>query len=198
MDKTYVAVCSVRRLKKVRGKLMEKIYEMNFGLAPSDHTYTQRVAVRGIAVKNNKVLMITTKLGDCMFPGGGMDLGESEIDTLKREVEEESGYRCKEVGAYVCISHERKEDKFKPGTYIDLISKYYICTVEDKMTHQCLDAYERDLEFKGTWLDYDGAIQMNLDYRAKAKIKDFWRLRTLRILEMIKNGLIDSPLMERG
>lgn len=36
--------------------------------------------------------MIQSKYGDYKFPGGGMEEGENRIDTLAREIKEETGF----------------------------------------------------------------------------------------------------------
>lgn len=51
-----------------------------------------RTAVRGIIRRDGKYLLIHSKYGDYKFPGGGMEEGENQIDTLIREIKEETGF----------------------------------------------------------------------------------------------------------
>lgn len=57
----------------------------------------RRIAVRGIVYKNNQILAVLHKKSDgtpvdfWATPGGGLDIGESLIDGLKREMVEETG-----------------------------------------------------------------------------------------------------------
>ena len=52
----------------------------------------ERIAVRGIVKKDNRYAFIKSdRYGDYKFPGGGREEYESDIDTLKREIFEETG-----------------------------------------------------------------------------------------------------------
>jgi ADP-ribose pyrophosphatase YjhB (NUDIX family) len=57
----------------------------------------RRIAVRGIVYKNNKILAVQHKKPDgtpvdfWATPGGGLDIGESLLDGLRREMIEETG-----------------------------------------------------------------------------------------------------------
>lgn len=53
-----------------------------------------RISVYGIAIKDEKVLMISQNFGYAL-PGGAVELGEKHEDTLVREIFEESGYKVK-------------------------------------------------------------------------------------------------------
>ncbi len=54
--------------------------------------FTFRPSAYGIVVHENKVLLLPTKsTGKYFLPGGGIDPGERAVDTVKREVVEESG-----------------------------------------------------------------------------------------------------------
>lgn len=58
-------------------------------------TYRRRPGAYGLIVKGRKVLLALTEDEDesLMFPGGGIDPGESPIQALHREVMEETGWR---------------------------------------------------------------------------------------------------------
>ncbi len=57
-----------------------------------------RVAIYGVYSKNGTVLMVKdTQSKQWEFPGGGIEVGESEIDALKRELYEETGLSLNDV-----------------------------------------------------------------------------------------------------
>ena len=59
----------------------------------TDGTVFERPSVRGIVIKDGKILMIhSLKYDYYKLPGGGIEKGESYEEALIREVNEESGY----------------------------------------------------------------------------------------------------------
>src|SRR5574344_2040560 len=67
-----------------------------------DGSIFHRTAVRGVISRKNtsgqiELLMIHGKYGDYKFPGGGQEQNETNIDTLCREVKEETGFSVKKI-----------------------------------------------------------------------------------------------------
>lgn len=71
-----------------------------------------RIAVRGIIFKDGKLLMTESDDGELKFPGGGMEEGEDDIQTLIRETLEETGFTVvPETFGDTCIRvHESHKD----------------------------------------------------------------------------------------
>lgn len=159
---------------------------LDYGLDKESYEYYDRLSVRAIVRREDEVLMVQTNQGDCMFPGGGINNDESDKEALIREVLEETGYRCKDIQDVVCIANERKEDMYEPGSYINLVSRYYVCQVNSTVVEQKLDEYEKGLGFKAQWIEIDDAIRMNEIFRVTLHKDDFWRLKTIEILKKIK------------
>lgn len=150
-----------------------------------------RDAVRGIIVKDNKLLMIHSKTnGDYKFPGGGIDMGENHKQALLREIKEESGTNLTEIeGEFGKVIEyntplEQEYDVFKMTSY------YYICKVDNVFGEQNLDQYEKDLGFKPVWVDIDEAIKNNnIIMNGNNESKPRWLSREIYMLGEIKEKL---------
>ncbi len=75
------------------------------------------IRVRGILVENDKILLLRRVKNDIEYwviPGGGVEKGETEIEALKREMKEETGFDV-EVGEY---SFENNHDGMTSRCYL--------------------------------------------------------------------------------
>ena len=140
--------------------IFNKLFEIN-KVSDSIGNINFREAVRGIILKDNKILMVHSKNKDYKFPGGGIKKGEGHIDALKREVEEETGYVCSEVNGQIGVVTEKSKDRYSNDRIFKMISYYYIAEVANIKKSQKLDPYEAKLEFKPEWVSIDDAINNN-------------------------------------
>lgn len=150
-------------------------------------TVFHRIAARAIVKRGDKYLVVYGKDGDCKFPGGGQEEGETLIDTMIRETREETGYQVvdasvKREPVYKIheISKGEKEDMFIMDSY------YFECQVEDEQNIQKLDEYEADLEYMPDWLTLDEIRTMN------AKAVSHENLRWVRRELLVTEKLIES------
>lgn len=113
---------------------------------------TYRQAVRGIICRNGKYLLIAGKYGDWKFPGGGMEQGETQLETLTREVREETGFSLVPESArpYLTV-HERRAGLH--GEILVMDSYYYFCEIAGEQGAQSLDAYEQEYDYQVHWRD---------------------------------------------
>lgn len=119
-----------------------------------------RPSVRGIVIRDGKVLMIhSLKYDYYKFPGGGLEPGESHREALCREVAEESGFSVvagsvREYGLVRKISRGGETDIFDQENF------YYLCDVSDTVG-QTLDSYEADEGFTPEVVTPQQAIETN-------------------------------------
>lgn len=124
-------------------------------------TIRTRTAIRAIIKKDDKVLMVRCNKGDYKFPGGGLNNVESHEDTLRREVQEETGYILREVKDKLGVILERYSDSIEEESVFEMTSHYYLCETSDEKTKQNLDDYEAELEFEPVWISIEKAIEEN-------------------------------------
>lgn len=72
--------------------MMKRILILDEKNYPPDLDEIYRVAVRGIIFIEGKLLMVESNSGELKLPGGGINDGEDDYQTLVREVKEETGY----------------------------------------------------------------------------------------------------------
>ena len=153
---------------------------------PTWHLHS-RHAVRSIILRNGQVALIkSTKKGFYQFPGGGIDPGETHHQALARETLEEAGlvilpHTIRPFG----IVREIRASQFAPDTIFDQTSYYYFAQVQDKIRHQVLEDYERDLGYKLEWVDMEKARQVNLDLCRTHTYKSRFVLREAEILDLL-------------
>lgn len=118
---------------------------------------TYRKAVRGVICRDGRYLLVRGKYGDRKFPGGGMKPGETQTETLMREVSEETGYAVKadSVCPYLTV-HERRAGTH--GEILVMDSFYYFCEIEGTQGEQHLDAYEQEYGYQAQWCELQNAV----------------------------------------
>lgn len=93
----------------------------------------RREAVRGVIFVDGKLLMISSKCDEVVFPGGGIQGQETDLMALKREIKEETGYNIiessvKPIGNII----EHRKDRYEERIWHQE-NRYYFCDV-DKAT----------------------------------------------------------------
>ena len=140
--------------------------EILFTLDEKDYTDNMPVfekwAVRGIICKNGKYAMQCGRSGKYKIPGGGVEKGETLMETLIREVREEVGLvviesSAKEIGEVL----EVREDLKQPGQKYINHSYYYFCDVEDVELEPQMTESEIREGFQLKWATLDEIIETN-------------------------------------
>jgi 8-oxo-dGTP pyrophosphatase MutT (NUDIX family) len=133
-----------------------------------------RISVRGIVVKDNKILLISTHRGDYVIPGGGIEDGETAIEALIREVQEETGYEVIKAIDYLGQIMFRKTDRFDASKQFQILSLFYQCEVKDIQGEIKLSPSEIALGYKPEWVNFDSAIEHNNICSMAESVKDQW------------------------
>lgn len=160
-------------------------HQIGFTKSKNENDSIMRIAVRAIIMKDDKLLMVTNNKGDIKFPGGGVETGETHAIAIKREVEEETGYRVLNVGAQAGIIIEKRKDLYDLNCIFEMKSYYYMCTISEEKSTQSLDEYEAELGFLPRWVSLGEAIEINSG-ATKLIDKNPWVERELYVLKQLK------------
>ncbi len=148
-----------------------------------------RPSVRGIIINNDgKVAMIySQKSHFYKFPGGGIEGNETHLETLAREIKEETGMSLipesvKEFGEVLKIQNGDES-----GENIIHIQQnyYYTCKVEDEIGEQNLEDGEKALDFVLKFVSIEEAIATNSVFESDNAFEKQIVERDKRILEML-------------
>ena len=152
---------------------MRLLFEIDRQNYQTGGTSATRPSVRGIIIKNGKIAMIHSLTYDYYkFPGGGIENNENHIDTLIREVMEESGLKVipdsvREYGFVHRIEKGNSEDIFIQDNY------YYLCNAENTVYQQNLDQYEDEEKFTLEWVSPETVLTVNRTHFHREKQEHF-------------------------
>lgn len=152
-----------------------------------------RIAIRGVIIRADKILLVKSNRGDYKFPGGGLKFYEKHEDTLIREVMEETGYKVNRIFNLIGEVREVFIDKFKEDKTFIMDSYYYRCEVLDEAADQCLDTYEEELGFSPEWVSLKEAISNNEDIIERKNPDNIeWIGRETLVLKSIYKSIINK------
>lgn len=146
-----------------------------------------RPSVRGIILRDGKVAMVhSIKYDYYKFPGGGIEPGESQRETLIREVQEESGLQVRPdtIREYGLVPRKQKSDQDDLYDLFVQENFYYTCEVADTVAEQKLDDYEQEEHFTLEWVDPQYAIEVNRN-RDHGPKDQMMLEREARVLEVL-------------
>lgn len=148
-------------MEKKEMNMMKLLFEMDAKNYSKNETVFSRPSVRGIIIREGKVAMVhSMKYDYYKFPGGGIESDETQIETLFREVAEESGLQVilESVQEYGYVHRIEKSDK--EGIFLQ-DNYYYLCKTNEQAKKQNLDDYEREEGYTLEFVDPMHAIKTN-------------------------------------
>lgn len=152
-----------------------------------------RPSVRGIIFdKDGNIAMIYSQIYHFYkFPGGGIEGSETHLETLAREIKEETGLTlipesAKEFGEVLKI---QKGDESGKDTIHIQQNYYYTCEVEDEIGDQNLDDGEKSLEFVLKFVPVEEAIVANSTFENENTFMKQMAERERRVLEIIRDEM---------
>lgn len=170
--------------KKSQHRLNLEIIDKSVGSAKF---LNKRLIVRGIAIKNQKILVVYPKNNQLYgTPGGGVDKGESLEEALRREMLEEVGAERIEIIDYI-----GKMTGYRKSFHLDsaFIPEHHFYLIKiKKYGQQKLMPYEKKLELQYDFIDIDDVIKSNEKALKTRNLKfmDFYFNQTILLKEIRK------------
>ena len=161
---------------------MQTIFVLDEKNYTEDMPVFERFVVRALIEKDGLFAMQQGKHGEYKIPGGGMDAGESIVQALAREVQEETGLviipeSMKELGQII----EIRRDIFDENTKYIAHSMHFACEVEPEMVETALTESEKEKGFELAWADIDTIIETN-----ERVMTEKWQFRDVEFLKWYK------------
>ena len=164
---------------------MERLLLLDGGNYTDDMPEIVRTAVRGIVFVDGKLLLIEDNKNEVKLPGGGQEDGETDIETLIREVREETG--CTVIAETVRpFGHiEEKRRSFHEDRIWHQFSRLYFCDVTDERSDTEYSENEKRYGMRFRMYTIDEAIAKNRAMLDRIGALA-WNQREYRTLLLIK------------
>ena len=144
----------------------------------------EKTNIRGIVLIDGKLAMQRDKEGVYKIPGGGMEQGETHVETLARELREEVGLVLME-DSLVELGEitEIRQDIFDVDTKYISHSLFYVCKVTDERLPITPTASEIKKGYQAVWATPEEIFETNTRLG-----KDPWIERDTAFIKMLIDG----------
>ena len=148
-----------------------------------------RPSVRAIIRRGGEIAMVhSLKFDYYKFPGGGMEPGQDQIETLLRETREETGLQVlpETVRSYGRVYRAQNSGR---GDVLIQENYYYLCEASEEVTTRNLDDYELEEAFTLEFVTAQHAVETNRravsGILAEDPIYAAMAWREMRVLQML-------------
>ena len=160
--------------------------------------HSTRPSVRAIIERDGKLALVHNgKFDYYMFPGGGIEEGESHEEALIREVKEESGLlviqeSIREYGSALRLS----SSNYFENTVFEQENYYYKCEVQTEVASTKFDVHEIEEQYSLVFLAPEEAVKRNRCNDHGEENGAVWIERETRVMELLmkenkeKNSLL--------
>jgi len=145
---------------------------------------------RAIIMRDGKLAMQRSRNGIYKIPGGGREGDESFLDTLVREVSEETGLVVRASSVYELGEiTEIRRDIFDETVKYICHSLFYFCEIEDEQRELNLTASEKEKGFYVEWATPQEIYDNNV-----ALSNEPWIMRDTAFIKMLIDGDVVLPI----
>lgn len=146
-----------------------------------------------IVLRNDDNEIVFTRFGRVYFlPGGKIEAGESPVDTIKREVMEETNINIllDDIEPFCVVKNYLRDYESKDGTLVNrLVITYYFTgfTSDDNIEYFNNTKIEKEDNLRGFFIELDEGIELIGDYNKEDPRATYLALETMKVLEEYKN-----------
>ena len=146
----------------------------------SDPPEKERIASRGIVIKNGKILLsYEENTGVYMTPGGGLEEGETLEQCCIRELIEETGFVVEPIKQFMVINEYCFETLY--------VSNYFLCNAIGER-EQSLTEIEVEHGITPVWVDIKKAFEIFGEYPLKREDIASLYLREFTVLNKLSES----------
>ena len=145
-----------------------------------------------IVLRNDNDEIILTRFGRVYFlPGGKIEKGETPVDTIKREVMEETNINIllDDVEPFLVVKNYLRDYETHEGTIVNrLLITYYFTgfTTDDNIEYFNLTKVEKEDNLRGFFIDMEEVDELLSDYNKEDPRATYLAKETLEVLEEYK------------
>lgn len=157
-----------------------------------DEEVTEVLEKSRIVLRNDDDEIVFTRFGRVYFlPGGKIEIGESPVDTVKREVMEETNINIllDDIEPFVVVKNYLRDYKTKDGNIVNrLVKTYYYTgfTSDDNIEYFHNTKVEKEDNLRGFFIELSEGIELIGDYNKEDPRATYLALETMKVLEEYK------------
>jgi len=166
---------------------MKRLFTIDLKDYNPDWPHSTRPSVRAIIERDGKLALVHNgKFDYYMFPGGGIEAGESHKEALIREVKEESGLvvipeSIREYGSALRLS----KSSFLENTVFEQENFYYRCEAKEEVAATEFDVHEIEEQYSLVFLTPEEAVRRNRTNDHGEENGGVWIERETRVMELL-------------
>lgn len=151
-----------------------------------------------IVLRNDDNEIVLTRFGRVYFlPGGKIEEGETPVDTIKREVMEETNINIllDDIEPFCVVKNYLRDYETKDGSLVNrLVKTYYFTgfTSDDNIEYFNLTKVEKEDNLRGFFIELDEGIELISDYNKEDPRATYLALETLKVIEEYKNMNLEN------
>lgn len=167
---------------------MKKLLVLDYKDYPEDLPVYEKNTVRAIIMKDGKLAMQQSSRGEYKILGGVVEKGETHLETLLREVEEEAGMFVKPDSLkLIGVIEEKRLDVFDKDRIYHCMTYFYSCDVEGHMVPLKLTPCEVLKGYKLVWEKPEKIVEINSE-----RIREKWKLRDTEFMKLLAEGKLND------